>query len=381
MKVVQVVTGMRAESSGPSHSVPGLCRGLTEAGVVVHVHTLRKPIDRTFPFEVVEHPYNYKVLHKLIPIRWAGKLLTGLLQDCKDADIVCSNGLWEMPCIYPSWVKRRRGCKLVSAPRGSLSANALKYGRFKKKIFSMCFQTSALHAVDMWHATCEKEFEEIRAAGFNQPVAIVPIGVDIPVITRQKSSGLRKLAFLGRIHKIKGCDKLVLAWEQLHEKMNDWELVIAGPDCGALKLIQELVKERKLPRVSFVGELNGKAKYEFLSSADLYALPTETENFGITIAEALSVGTPVITTKGTLWSGLLGVDGIGRSGWWIDNTVDELVKVIAEAAAMKRDELLAWGANGRKWMSRDYSWTSIGLQMKAAYEWLLGQGQKPDYVK
>ena len=233
----------------------------------------------------------------------------------------------------------------------------------------------------MWHATCEKEYNEIRAAGFDQPVAIVPIGIDVPEISRPKSSGLRKLVFFGRIHKIKGCDKLVRAWEALHEKLVDWELIIAGPDCGALKEVQSIVAEKNLPRVSFVGELNGVAKYEFLASADLYVLPTETENFGITVAEALASGTPVITTKGTLWSGLMGVNTIGRSGWWIENTVDELVKAIAEAAEMSRDDLLEWGENGRKWMVRDYSWTGIGLQMKAAYEWLLGRGPKPDYVR
>ena len=381
MKVVHVVTGIRAESAGPSYSVPGLCRGLTDAGVSIHLHTLRKPLNREFPFEVVEHPYNYKVLHRLIPIRWAGRLLKGLVEDCKDADIVCSNGLWEMPCVYPAWAKKKTGCKLVTAPRGSLAENALKLSRFKKKVFSKIFQDSALRAVDMWHATSEKEYNEIRAAGFTQPVEIVPIGIDLPNVSIRNSLGLRKLVFLGRIHKIKGCDKLVCAWELLHNKLKDWELIIAGPDCGALKELQSTVAEKQLPRVSFAGEVNGTAKYELLASADLYVLPTETENFGITVAEALASATPVITTKGTLWSGLMGVDGIGRSGWWIENTVDELVKVIAEAAEMSRDALLAWGENGRKWMARDYSWSCIGQQMKSAYEWLLGQRPKPDFVR
>lgn len=102
MKAVHVVTGMKAEAAGPTYSVPGLCRGLVEAGVDVHVHTLRKPIDREFPFEVIEHPYNYKVLHRILPIRWAGRLLKGVVEYRKDADIVYLNGLREMPCVYPA---------------------------------------------------------------------------------------------------------------------------------------------------------------------------------------------------------------------------------------------------------------------------------------
>ena len=105
MKIIHVVTGMKAEAAGPSYSVPGLCRGLVEAGVDVRVHTLRKPQDRNFPFEVVEHPYNSKVLQRLLPIRGAGRLLKGVVEDCKDADIVCSNGLCEMPGVYPAWAK------------------------------------------------------------------------------------------------------------------------------------------------------------------------------------------------------------------------------------------------------------------------------------
>ena len=232
----------------------------------------------------------------------------------------------------------------------------------------------------MWHATSEKEYHEIRAAGYRQPVALVPIGMDLPDVTRSRVErvdrveGNRKVVFFGRLHKVKGVDRLVRAWEQVVR--DGWELVIAGPDCGMLEELKSIVAERKLPRVSFVGEINGHAKYAFLADADIYVLPSDTENFGITVAESLASGTPVIASQGTPWEGL----EREKCGRWVPIGVEPLAAALKELMAMSDAERAAMGARGREWIRRDFAWEGIGAKMKAAYEWLLGQGPKPDCV-
>lgn len=53
----------------------------------------------------------------------------------------------------------------------------------------------------MFYAACEKEYEKIRAAGFKQPVAIIPIGMDLPNVSHEKKlKPLKRLSFFGRIH-------------------------------------------------------------------------------------------------------------------------------------------------------------------------------------
>ena len=379
MKVIQVTPGIDDESSGPSHSVPGLCRGLSAAGCDVCLHCLGSIPERleSASYSIANHDYARGWLK---PVGFSPSLLKALRHAAVDADIMQWNGLWMMPDVYPHWATRRTACKLVSAPRGSLAAAALQRAPVKKAVFGALWQWRALRAADMFHATCVKEYEEIRRAGFRQPVAIVPIGLDIP--SKHHEVGLvtgrnRKLVFLGRLHSIKGVDRLLMAWQQVHEKLPDWSVEIAGPDCGMLPELRRSVLENKLPRVSFVGELNGEDKYDFLSSADLYALPSETENFGITIAEALACGVPVITTRGTPWRGLEDE----RCGWWVDNSVEKLVDAVLSAAAMSSFELASMGRRGREWIRREFSWDGIGFKMKLAYEWLINGGERPDWVE
>ena len=313
-------------------------------------------------------------------------MFDGLIDFARTADIIHNNSLWMMPNVYPAWVVkrlRRRDLnprlKLVMAPRGTLAAWSLEKGKWKKKVFGALLQYPALRMTDMFHATSEKECEEIRALGYRQPVAIVPIGMDVPEIEPRNTLNTRnegrRVVFFGRLHKVKGVDRLLRAWEKVAK--DGWELVIAGPDNGMLEELKGIVAERRLPRVSFVGEINGSAKYEFLANADIYVLPSDTENFGVTVAEALVSGTPVIASQGTPWQGL----EREKCGRWVPIGMEPLAAALKELMSMSDEERATMGARGREWIRRDFSWKGIGAKMKAAYEWLLGIGTKPDHVR
>ncbi len=383
MKIIQIVPSISSESSGPSYSVPGLCEGVSLAGCKVSLQFLDAvpPQLKVVSYEVVAYPRREMGMRNL---GRSPAMLAGLMDVARTADILHNNSLWMMPNVYPSWVVRslrRRNVnprlKLVMSPRGTLARWSLAKGKWKKRIFGALFQYPALRLTDMFHATSEKEYEEIRAQGYKQPVAIVPIGMDVPEVesrVKEDVGSVRKVVFFGRLHKVKGVDRLVRAWGEVAQE--GWELVIAGPDCGMLEELKGIVAERHVPRVSFVGEINGHAKYEFLAGADVYVLPSDTENFGVTVAEALASGTPVIASRGTPWQGL----EQERCGRWVPIGVEPLAAALKEMMAMSDEERAAMGARGREWIRRDFSWKSIGAQMKAAYEWLLGIATRPSCV-
>lgn len=391
MKVIQIVPHVGAESSGPSYSVPMLCHGLVENGVETQLSFLRVVPQwlKGEKFKIVNYPQRDK-----INLGWSPEMARGLREACQTADIIHSNSLWMMPNVYPAWAVKGTKCKLVVAPRGTLAAWSLKKGWLKKKIFRWLLQNQVLRRADMFHATSEKEYEEIRAAGYKQPVAIVPIGMEVPEIRlRSKVDGgegrLHRVAFFGRLHKVKAVDRLVQAWEiitkepdhhcqhQLSTSFHDWELVIAGPDCGARGELEQYIADHKIPQVRFVGEINGAAKYDFLSAADLYVLPSFTENFGITVAEALACCTPAIVSKGTPWHGVED----NHCGWWVENTPEVLAETLRKAMLLSGEDRSVMGESGKEWIRRDFSWGGIGAKMKAAYEWLLNDGERPEYVK
>lgn len=379
MKIIQVVPSIGKEAAGPSYSVPGLCNGLHENGVDVALHLRRLNKMPNVNYKTEEYPWH----SYLQGIAYCPEMRKGLKNACSQVDIIHSNGLWMMPNVYPLWACKGTKCKLVVAPRGTLAEWSLKKGWLKKKIFGWLLQNAVLRHADMFHATCEKEYEEIRAQGYKQPVAIVPIGMDLPALATchlplaTEHNRLRRIVFFGRVHKVKAVDHLVKAWGQLQDTLPDWELVIAGPDCGAKGELEAIIAEQQIPRVRFVGEINGPAKYDFLTEADIYVLPSHTENFGITVAEALACGTPTIASQGTPWQGL----ETEKCGKWVPIGVKPLAEALRELTSLTDDERTEMGKRGRAWIQRDFSWEGIGAKMKAAYAWLLGQGEKPEFVR
>ncbi len=195
--------------------------------------------------------------------------------------------------------------------------------------FWRLMQKPALGATSCFHATAESEYKDIRRAGFRQPVAIIPNGIDLPPITLKHRGNARTLLFLGRVHPSKGLDLLLPAWRAVQDRFTDWRLIIAGPDNGGyLKRVQTLSDQLQLKRIEFLGELKGEQKWEAYREAELFVLPTYSENFGMTVAEALAAGVPAIVSKGAPWPGL----EMRRVGWWIDVGLDPLVTSLNSCA-------------------------------------------------
>lgn len=375
MKVLVTVPSIQNESAGTSYTVPSLCGALSKNGVDVELHVLDK---------VPMQKRNYLVknyVRSRFPVVALGRcpeMLKAFNQELKECDIVHNNGIWMKPNVYPAIAKRKTKCKLVFCPRGGLSETALKRSKIKK--FLMGYfggQYKALRETDMFHAASMKELEEIRALGYEQPIALVPNGIDVPKIEHKPfEEKKRKIAFFGRIHTTKAVDILVEAWGNVSAKFPNWSLEIAGPDCGAVPQLKKIIQERNIPRVSFVGELHGADKYKFLASADLYVLPSLTENFGITIAEALACGTSVIASRGCPWERL----EMKGCGWWIDIGVDALTAQLEQSLAKSPDVLKIMGEKGINWMKEEYMWDGVGKKMISAYKWLCEGGEKPDCV-
>jgi glycosyltransferase involved in cell wall biosynthesis len=106
-------------------------------------------------------------------------------------------------------------------------------------------------------------------------------------------------------------------------------------------------------------------------------LPTYSENFGMSIAEALASGTPALVSKGAPWSGL----EARRAGRWIDIGVDPLVAGLEDLLQREPRELRDMGINGRTWMTEAYSWRTIGQRMAELYHWLArGSAGVPSFV-
>jgi glycosyltransferase involved in cell wall biosynthesis len=281
--------------------------------------------------------------------------------------------------VSSGWVVPGRRAKLVTSPRGTLSQWALGRTRVLKNLL-WPLQRRVLERANLLHATSSVEYDEIRALGFTAPVAIIPNGIDLPpLVDRATVSPRRTLLFLSRIHPTKGLDRLLHAWRHLQRVHPAWRLVIAGRGTNDyVNEIRQLANSLQLQRVTFPGPLFGQEKSQAYFDAELFVLPTHSENFGMVVAEALAHACPVVVSRGAPWP-RTATEGCG---WWVNPHVDVLSQTLDEAMRLSPDHLANMGRKGRDWMGREYGWDTVAQQMEAAYQWVLNDGSEaPAWVK
>jgi glycosyltransferase involved in cell wall biosynthesis len=243
-------------------------------------------------------------------------------------------------------------------------------------------------------------------------IVVAPNGVDLPDLAlrpgrealEEKFPELnfrRWVVFMSRLHPKKGIDVLLRAWARQNvergagsreqgaggkgkhtadglrhtEKKESLSpvLVIAGSDLiGYRREVEKMVRELGVQdSVVITGEVQGEMKDALLANADVFVLPSYSENFGIVVAEAMAWGRPVIATTGTPWKEVAEVG----AGWWVAPEEDTLAKALAEALGHGREELDVMGAKGRALVSERYGWSVPANRLISSYKNILATAE------
>jgi glycosyltransferase involved in cell wall biosynthesis len=260
-----------------------------------------------------------------------------------------------------------------------LTSWALKHNRWRKRLVWAAYQKWALQQATLFHVTSEEEVEALRDLGFDQPVALIPNGVQLPElnVTEASSSRRRRALFLSRLHPKKGLPMLIESWAEVRPA--GWELVLVGPsEDGHRAELEEQVRSRGLgDRITFAGPVSDEEKWAVYRSADLFVLPTYSENFGIVVAEALAAGVPVITTTGTPWRELEAQE----CGWWVAPEKKAIGQALEEAVHTTEEKRRSMGRRGRQLVENRYSWQGVAEQMHATYRWLADEEGRPGCIR
>jgi glycosyltransferase involved in cell wall biosynthesis len=376
MRLIHVIHSIQKQASGPTYSVVSLAAALARRGHEVELHVLAPAPDVSDRgFRLVAYPPS-RLLRRFGGSSAARR---GLKVAARTADIMHVHGMWRMPHVHAAAATVGTECRLLFSPRGSLSAWAMSWHRLQKRLMWAAFVGRALRRAHLFHATAQREAEEIRAAGFTVPIAVVPNGTEVQshLTPRVAREGTRRVLFLGRIHPIKGVDRLLHAWRLVESETPGWELHIVGFDeAGYTAQMQALTQQLRLSRVRFAPPVYGEAKEALLRDTDLFVLPSHTENFSIAVAEALARGIPVIATRGTPWEGL----EEQRCGWWVDGAPESLARSLREALSMPAERLVEFGGRGRAWVERDLRWERVAEQMEQTYAWMRVGGSAPPWI-
>ena len=377
LPVVHTIARLAHAEGGPARSVAALCRSLSEAGARVEIVTGETGFDPG----VAVHASG-------VARRWGrvqprpgpfARLLVARLE-ATGARAVHDHGIWLASNRAAARAAAKRSVARIVSPRGMLSEWSLAHRGGRKRIAWRAYQARDLAAADALHATSDLEAEEIRAAGIGVPIAVVPNGVEIPAMAEPKPSPAdrtRRFLFLSRIHPKKGLETLVEAWRVARPA--GWELVIAGPDeRGHRAEIERRARELGADAgIRFGDAVSDAAKWDLFGTADVFVLPTSSENFGAVVAEALASSVPVVTTRAAPWSSLVE----HGCGWWIEAGVEPLAAAIREAAGLADADRRAMGARGRRLVAERFAWPAIARRMLDVYRWLAGERAAPECVR
>jgi glycosyltransferase involved in cell wall biosynthesis len=286
----------------------------------------------------------------------------------RDADVLHLHGPWASTNVQLARLARTLGVAYVISPHGMLDDWSLAQGRLKKRLHLALFSGPMLNRARSVHFEVEEEARQGRVH-VRAPVVVGPpppidprafAPLPAPDLARAAFPALAqpglKVLFLGRLAPKKAPDALVRSaaiWKRDGVAITT---LIAGK--GHPPEFEDHCKRLAADlgvadRVHFLGLVTGDLKWSLMQAADVMALPTSQENFGIALVESMLCGTPVVTTKQVdTWR------EFERAGNWILEggplVAEQLAGAVASIGASGAGQLEARGAQARDWARATY---------------------------
>ena len=371
MKILQVIQFVSRMMGGSSIAVCELSKNLVRLGNEVTVCTSDYAYDQEYAgrltgVEIVKFKsFGGK-------LRYTPGMGAWLKQNIKNYDVIQLNNYWSYQNIIAMRCAVTAGVPYVFCAHGSLPIHFGSY--LMKMIFDKTYGRQILcNAAGVVAIAPMEQAQMIKRGIGRNLIHIVPNGIKAPEDVGLSGEEIRRqygikeneriVLFLGRIHKIKGVDLLVEAFNNVQKVRKDLRLMIVGPDDGHLDFVRSMIDRYNLSeKVLIVGPLFGKKKYQAYKSAAIYVLPSRYEMFGSTILEACSCGTPVIITD------TCGIKDVIQDfcGEVIPFDISALEKAII--SLLDNDGLRKeYGNNGYKMVREQYSWDKIAKLYESVY--------------
>jgi glycosyltransferase involved in cell wall biosynthesis len=385
--VLHVIPALSIRIGGPAVSVVEASVRLGDLGVETTIFTTdmalpqaTKPRRRVDPSEFptgAEH-LDVRVFPAQQPYRMAysAALSRALRAEAKRFDLIHIDMLFHLPARAASCRARKIGTPYIVSPVGSLDPKLRGRSARVKAINDLLWQRRMMDHATLIHYKTAEEQRLCEDLAFRAPGFVVPNGVNLAAFRdngggrgfRERHLGGTRgpvIMNVGRIAYKKRLDRLVRAFEVLVRTAPTATLAIVGPDDeglgdGLMRLARTLGVG---DRVVLTGVVSGTDRQAALGAADVWVLPSDTENFGNAIVEAMAAGLPVVVTPGINLAGNIEAAGAGR----VCSTSPE--SVAQEISAILADPSLAarMSAAGREFAAR-YDWGVVGPQLRAMYD-------------
>ncbi len=386
MRILHVIPTISARYGGPAKACGEMSMALADRGHEVEIFTTNydgfggyvepsvSPLTErrsditvhTFPVDV---PPDY--------FRISRPLARALNERLSAIDVLHVHSLYLFTTLASGFFAHRHKVPLILRPHGTLDPYIYPRHRWRKFVVEWLYQNRLFKRAAAVHYTTEEERTLAAPYTFSRPGFVAPLGLNIedyrPLPPRgsfrtryPETRDKAILLFLGRINFKKGLDVLAKAFGEVAKCRDDVHLVIAGPDNDGLKPKVEawLKGEGVWEKTTFTGMLVGETKLAALRDADLFVLPSFSENFGIAVIEAMACGLPVlISDKVNIHR------EIDKAGAGFVEPVDP-ARFAERILAMLDDKarLRQQGERGIETVQALFNWPSIGERLERFYE-------------
>ncbi len=385
MRTLHVIQGISRRLGGPQTVLFDLAAAQLSAGFQVEVATtnievptgvLEVPTDRPVDVEGIRFHY---FPTEFRPLLFSRQLRSYIDRTIAAFDIVHIHGLYRFPVTYTAYRARHAGVPFVIQPHGALDPHLYAQSSrslFLKRLYERLFDFPNLNAASAIHYTAEEERDRAAPLKLRAPSFVVPNAVDWERYrTLPPRGALRNrwgladaplVLFLGRLHFKKGLDLLIPAFDTLRQNVPDVQLVIAGPENDDYGLkVRAWVRERGLDRaVHFVGPLSGPDVVQAYVDADVFVLPSYTENFGMTVAEAMACALPVVISDQVNIHAEVARAGAGVVTRCDAGEIAEALRALLGDAERRH----AMGHAGRHLVQERYTWPTVVAALTREYE-------------
>jgi glycosyltransferase involved in cell wall biosynthesis len=365
---------------GPPRSIHGLCLALSRHGVDVQVFTTDADGPGRLPRDVTAAAAFEGVPVRYFPRDWplnpigSRTMIASLPAALASADVVHIHGLWNRAVWGAARAASRAGVPYVVSARGMLQDAALAHRRWRKKAAFALIERRLLQRAALLHATSEEEVATLERLGTGRPVVLIPNGIEPRQVSESRpfAQGVRgghlqvaqgpTVLFVGRLHPIKRVDLLVDAYTLLKQKYPGARLVLAGPDEAGLRPSLEARAGEHAGGIQWYGGVDAAARDRLLGDATALVCCSDSESFGMSVLEALAVGTPVVVTDTCGW---MDVER-HQLGFRVPQTAAAIAQALGRLAAAP-DAAREMGARGRALAESRYTWPAVAKAFADQY--------------
>lgn len=309
---------------------------------------------------------------------FSGALTRWLWHQARTYDLVHVHALFSYASTVAMTIARFQNIPYLVRPIGQLCRWSLQQGSLKKQLYLALIERANLQHSQGLHFTSIQEQQEAASLGFQLPSFVLPHGLTLPALLPDARLRLRQwlnlppdhtiILFLSRLHPKKGLEYLIPALGQLRSQQT-FTFVLAGNGTPEYEAeLEHLLATTQLQDCTRrVGFVTGDMKELLLQGADLFALTSQSENFGIAVLEALAAGLPVLLTPGIALSTLVQKAQVG----WVSELDTTAIAAVLHQFFSDRPTAQQMGQRSRQLIRSYYTWDCTAATLARQYAAIL----------